>query len=81
VVPSGRMECCGAIQEAWNVLGRCNASQDTQDAWHTENTSLMSGHNAGRSDAGSVFADVASMGAFSRRRKPRKKFLPFPLPR
>ena len=36
----------------------CNASQDAQDAWDAENTSLASGRNADRSDAGSVFADV-----------------------
>jgi len=52
------MECCGAIQEAWNVAGRCNASQDAQDAWDAENTSLASGRNADGSGAGSVFADV-----------------------
>ena len=52
------MERCGAIQEAWNVAGRCNASQDAQDAWDAENTSLESGRNADGSDAGSVFADV-----------------------
>jgi len=54
---SGRMEHCGAIQEAWNVAGRCNASQDAQGAWDAENTSLASGRNADGSDAGSVFAD------------------------
>jgi len=42
------------------VAGRCNASQDAQDAWDAENTSLASGHNARGSDAGSVFADVGS---------------------
>ena len=57
-VASGRMERCGAIQEAWNVAGHCNASQDAQDAWDAENTSLASGRNADGSHAGSVFADV-----------------------
>jgi len=42
------------------VAGRCNASQNAQDAWDAENTSLASGRNAGGSDAGSVFADVYS---------------------
>ena len=51
------MEHCGAIQEAWNVAGRCNASQDAQDAWDAENTSLASGRNADGSDAASAFAD------------------------
>jgi len=40
------------------VAVRCNASQDAQDAWDAENTSLASGRNADGSDAGSVFADV-----------------------
>jgi len=40
------------------VAGRCNASQDAQDTWDAENTSLASGRNADGSDAGSVFADV-----------------------
>ena len=40
------------------MAGRCNASQDAQDAWDAENTSLASGRNADGSDAGSVFADV-----------------------
>jgi len=53
------MERCGAIQEAWNVAGHCNASQEAQDAWDAENTSLASGRNTRGSDAGSVFADVA----------------------
>jgi len=57
-IASGRMERCGAIQEVWNVAGRCNASQDTQDTWDAENTSLASGRNARGSDAGSVFTDV-----------------------
>jgi len=39
------------------MAGRCNASQDAQDAWDAENTSLASGRNADGSDAGSVFAD------------------------
>jgi len=42
------------------VAGRCNASQDAQDAWDAENTSLASGRNADGSDAGSVFADEPS---------------------
>jgi len=41
------------------VAGRCNTSQDAQDAWDAENTSLASGRNADGSDAGSVFADVS----------------------
>jgi len=57
-VASGRMERCGAIQEAWNVAGRCNTSQDAQDAWDAENMLLVSGRNADGSDTGSVFADV-----------------------
>ena len=40
------------------MAGRCNASQDAQDAWDAENTSLASGRNADGSDAESVFADV-----------------------
>jgi len=40
------------------VAGRCNASQDAQDTWDAENTSLASGLNAHGSDAGSVFADA-----------------------
>jgi len=60
------MERCGAIQGAWNVAGRCNASQDAQDAWDAENTSLASGRNADGSDAGSVFADVLAVGSTDR---------------
>jgi len=40
------------------VAGRCNASQDTQDAWDAGDASLASGRNADGSDAGSVFADA-----------------------
>jgi len=40
------------------VAGRCNASQDAQDAWNAGDASLASGRNADGSDAGSVFADV-----------------------
>jgi len=40
------------------VAGRYNASQDAQDAWDAENTSLASGRKARGSDARSVFADV-----------------------
>jgi len=39
------------------VAGRCNASQDAQDAWDAGDVSLASGRNADGSDAGSVFAD------------------------
>ena len=39
------------------MAGRCNASQDAQDAWDAENTALASGRNGDGSDAGSVFAD------------------------
>ena len=39
------------------MLGRCNASQDAQDAWDAGDTSLVSGRNADGSDAGSVFPD------------------------
>jgi len=39
------------------VAGRCNASQDGQDAWDAGDASLASGRNADGSDAGSVFAD------------------------
>jgi len=53
------MDRGGAIQEAWNVAGCCNASQDAQDTWDAENMSLASGRNARGSDAGSVFADRA----------------------
>jgi len=42
------------------VAGRRNTSQDAQDAWDAENTSLASGRNADGSDAGSVFADEAT---------------------
>ena len=40
------------------MAGRCNASQDAQDAWGAGDASLASGRNADGSDAGSVFADV-----------------------
>jgi len=40
------------------MAGRCNASQDAQDAWEAGDASLASGRNADGSDAGSVFADV-----------------------
>ena len=43
------------------MAGHCNASQDAQDTWDAENTSLASGRNADGSDAGSVFADAADM--------------------
>ena len=43
----------------WDVAGRCNASQDAQDAWDAGDPSLASGRNASGSDAGSVFADVS----------------------
>ena len=41
------------------MAGRCNASQDAQDTWDAGDASLASGRNADRSDAGSVFANVA----------------------
>ena len=44
------------------MAGRCNAGQDAQDAWDAEDASLASGHNAGGSDAGSVFADECNIG-------------------
>jgi len=34
----------------------CNASQDAQDTWDAEYPTFASGHNARRSDAGSLFA-------------------------
>ena len=37
---------------------RCDASQDSQDAQDAEYPALVSGRNAGGSDARSVFADV-----------------------
>ena len=40
------------------MAGRCNASQNAQDAWDAGDASLASGRNADGSDAGSVFADV-----------------------
>ena len=45
------------------MAGRCNASQDAQDAWDAEEALLASGRNAGGSDGGSVFANVASLHA------------------
>jgi len=36
----------------------CDPCQDAQDEWDAENMLLASGHNAGRSDTGSVFADA-----------------------
>ena len=39
------------------MAGRCNASQDAQDAWDAGDTSLESGRYTDGSDAGSVFAD------------------------
>ena len=39
------------------MAGRCNASQDAQDAWNAGDASLASGRNADGSDVGSVFAD------------------------
>jgi len=47
------------------VAGRCNASQDAQDAWDAGDASLVAGRNADRSDAGSVFADVALVILYS----------------
>jgi len=47
------------------VAGRCNASQDAQNAWDAENTSLASGRNADGSDAGSVFADAPFIYLFT----------------
>ena len=38
--------------------GRCNASQDAQEPWDTENMLLESRRNTGESDAGSVFPDA-----------------------
>jgi len=43
------------------VAGRCNASQDAQNAWDAGDASLASRRNADGSDAGSVFADVLGM--------------------
>jgi len=43
--------------EAWDVAGRCNASQDAQDAWDAGDALLASVRNADGSEAGSVFAD------------------------
>jgi len=40
------------------VAGRCNASQDAQDAWDAGDVLLASGRNADGSDAVSVLADV-----------------------
>ena len=39
------------------MAGRCNASQDAQEAWDAGDASLASRRNADGSDAGSVFAD------------------------
>ena len=39
------------------MAGRCNASQEAQDAWEAGDASLASGRNADGSDAGSVLAD------------------------
>ena len=45
--------------------GRCNVSQDTQNAWNAEDMSLASGDNADGSDAGSVFTNVPTILVFS----------------
>jgi len=42
------------------VAGRCNASQDTEDAWDAGDASLASGRNAEGSDAGSVLLILRS---------------------
>jgi len=62
------------------VAGRCNASQDAQDAWDAENTSLASGRNADGSEAGSIFADVPSGLAVKISRTSAKTRSPEPSP-
>jgi len=56
-VASGRKKHCDV---ASGHKERCDASQDAQDTGDAEYPVLASGRNAGRSDARSVFADVAS---------------------
>ena len=56
-LPQDARKVARQIREAWDEAGRCNTSQDAQDAGDAENTALASGRNAGGSDAGSLFAD------------------------
>jgi len=50
----------------WDVAGRCNASQDTQDVWDEGDVLLASGRNADGSEAASVFADAYSAGRMAK---------------
>jgi len=54
------VEMRGGIRHnfASGLKERCDAGQDVQDAGDAEYPALASGHNAGGSDTGSVFADV-----------------------
>jgi len=54
-VASGRKKRCDV---ASGRKERCDASQDAQDARDAECPALVSGRNAGGSDARSVFADA-----------------------
>ena len=56
------------------MAGRCNASQNAQNAWDAGDASLASGRNADGSDAGSVFADAGSSAYhFCSRRKTKNE--------
>ena len=46
------------IQDVWDLTGRCNASQEAQDAWDARYASLASGRNTDVSDAEFIFADI-----------------------
>ena len=51
------MWCIGLAPDAWNLSGRCQATQDAQDAGDADSTSRVSGRNSAVSDAGYFFAD------------------------
>ena len=55
---SGVVWRSGERQVASRGKARCDASRDAQDTWDAEYPALASGHNAGGSDARSIFADA-----------------------
>jgi len=46
------MGCIGLAPDAWNLSGRCQATQDAQDAGDADSTSRASGRKGAVSDAG-----------------------------
>jgi len=54
-VASGRKKRCDVASERKEL---CDASHNAHDAGHAEYPALVSGRNAGGSDARSVFSDV-----------------------